>query len=131
MKLKVRTEKIVDLQDWDELVESTYRRPYRLQQQDGCRPRGMIVHLSVPSDSIDFPNDTVPEIVNGPDEGVSFKAWVSRDPKKSLSQENRQDDLCTDLWWYRNFYPTLESVANDLHSKGLLDAGRYSIEIDW
>ena len=32
--------KIVSLQDWDELVQKTYGRPYAFQQQYGCRSRG-------------------------------------------------------------------------------------------
>ena len=33
---------------------------------------------------------------------------------------------------YRNyFYPNFQMIANDLHEKGLLPAGEYSIDIDW
>lgn len=35
------------------------------------------------------------------------------------------------LWWERNFYPSVEVVANDLHARGLLPAGEYTIDIDW
>jgi hypothetical protein len=35
------------------------------------------------------------------------------------------------MWWERNFYPDIQIVANDLHSKDLLEAGTYIIEIDW
>ena len=37
----------------------------------------------------------------------------------------------TELWWERNFYPDVSMIINDLHSKGLLPAGDYSIDIDW
>jgi hypothetical protein len=33
--LKVNNIKQIDVQDWDELVQETYNRPYMLQQQDG------------------------------------------------------------------------------------------------
>ena len=42
-----------------------------------------------------------------------------------------QDSWLIDLWWKRNFYPDIEMVANDLHAKGLLEAGEYAIDIDW
>jgi hypothetical protein len=35
------------------------------------------------------------------------------------------------MFWDRNFYPNVQMVANDLHKKGLLEAGEYSIRIDW
>lgn len=91
-------------------------------------------YLTVPSEAEDFENDTIPEIVNGPEEGVSFKAWLARDPKQKLESEKkgvRKDKWAIDLWWERNFYPDIQMVANDLHQKGLLDAGEYTINIDW
>ena len=35
------------------------------------------------------------------------------------------------LFWERNFYPNVNMIANDLHSKGLLESGEYIIVIDW
>ena len=81
-----------------------------------------------------FENDTIPEIVNGPEMGVSFEAWKSRDPKQPLKSEEkgcRDESWAIDLWWGRNFYPCLQVVANDLHARGLLEAGEYGINIDW
>lgn len=129
-KLKTRTETIIDLSDWDKLVKETYKRPYSFQQQDGCRDRGKF-KFKVPTQAADYPNDTVPEIVNHNDMGVSFKAWLARDTKQKLSNHDDQEDYCLDLWWERNFYPDIQMIANDLNAKGLLPAGSYTIDIDW
>ena len=53
--------------------------------------------------------------------GVSFAAWLvfSKQAWKIA------------MWWERNFYPDVQMIANDLHSKGLLQAGKYLIDIDW
>ncbi len=133
MKLKIKTEKVIELSDWDSLVQETYGRPYSFQQQDGCQDRGNF-YLTVPDDAEDFENDTIPEIVNGPIEGVSFKAWLSRDPKQELESEEKgikKDQWAIDLWWDGNFYPNIQMVANDLCERGLLDAGDYTININW
>lgn len=61
--------------------------------------------------------------------GVSFKAWLERDPKQKLP--NREDEFCIYLWWARNFYPHLDMVVQDLYTKGLIEPGEYAIEIDW
>lgn len=133
MKLNTRTETVVSCQDWDKFVREAYGRPYCFQQQDGCRSRG-VFRFVVPDEPGDFDNDTVSEVVNGPDQGVSFKAWLKRDPKAPLRHESsvmRNDAFGIELWWHRNFYPDIQIVANDLHSKGLLEAGEYTIDIDW
>lgn len=129
--MKIRTEQVITVQEWDKTVRETYGRPYSFQQQGGCKSRG-VERFSVPpeyDDEYDFPNDTVPEVVNHEDMGVSFKAWLARDPKQKLS--NREDDFGLGLWWARNFYPNVQMIANDLHAKGLLPAGEYAIDIDW
>lgn len=131
--LKIKTEKVVQVSDWDKLVQEVYGRPYKFQQQDGCKERGVYT-LEVPdehAEEFEYENETVLEEVNGPEMGVSFKAWLARDPKQKLPDPSEQADYCLDLWWYRNFYPAIEMIANDLHSKGLLEKGRYLINIDW
>lgn len=132
--MKVRTEKVVDVQEWDQLVSETYGKVYSFQQQDGCKSRG-VEYLTVPSDD-DYDedmHDEIPEIVNGPEQGVKFAKWLERDPKQPLKdeKEGREDQWAIDLWWERNFYPCIGTVANDLHKKGLLEAGDYLINIDW
>lgn len=129
--IKVRTEKVIDVDDWDSLVEETYKRIYSFQQQDGCKGRQHI-HLTIPDEAYDCEKDSVPEVVNGEEMGVSFKAWLERDPEQKLNSPDdwdRQHGLR--LWWQRNFYPDLQMVANDLHAKGLIEAGDYVIDIDW
>lgn len=133
MKITTRTEQVIDVGDWDNLVETTYGRPYSFQQQDGCKERQR-VKITIPDEAYDCENDTVPEIVNHEDMGVSFKAWLERDPKQLLNGLRPDWDSGTgslNLWWERNFYPTVEMVANDLHAKGLIEAGTYTIDIDW
>lgn len=127
------TEKVISVQDLDNLVEKTYGRPYSFQQQDGCKERQR-VKITVPADDYDFENESVPEVVNGNEMGVSFKVWLERDPTQLLNELRPDWDSgkgSLSLWWTRNFYPTLESVINDLHDKGLIEAGDYTIDIDW
>lgn len=127
--MKIRTEKVIDVSEWDALVKKTYGRPYSFQQQDGCRNRG-VFRFSVPaaSEIDDLMPTSVPEVVNGEEMGVSFAAWLNRDPKAPIENER---DYALELWWDRNFYPDIQMVANDLHAKGLLEAGDYTIDIDW
>lgn len=83
------------MQDWDNLVEETYGKPYMFQQQDGCKDRGT-EHITVP-------------VINPYD----------------------YEDVSDEFDYQRNFYPHVDMIINDLHSKGLLKAGEYYIEIDW
>lgn len=126
--MKIRTEKVIDVDEWDKLVKKTYGRPYSFQQQGGCQDRG-VFYITVPDEANDCEEDIVPEIVNHEEMGVSFSAWLKRDPKTPLA--NGSTDYSLDLWWDRNFYPDIQMVANDLHNKGLLEAGEYTINIDW
>jgi hypothetical protein len=127
--IKIRTERVVSVQDWDELVEKTYKRPYCFQQQDGCKERQR-VYINVPTKHpMDFEAIEVPEEVNHPDMGVSFAAWLERDPDKMIKSEHGFD--FTKMWWHRNFYPDVEMIINDLYSKGLLPEGELTIDIDW
>jgi hypothetical protein len=126
--MKFTIKRVIDVSDWDAVVKTTYGRPYSFQQQDGCKDRG--VHdFTVPAEAYDFRNDTVSEVVNCDEMGVSFAAWLKRDP--NLPLKDRDSDYSLGLWWARNFYPEFQMVANDLHSKGLLEAGEYTINIDW
>lgn len=71
--MKIRTEQVISVSDWDALVEETYGRPYSFQQQDGCKPRGGF-HFSVPAPANDHVRTSVPEVVNHDEMGVSFAA---------------------------------------------------------
>lgn len=128
--MKIRNEQVIAVRDWDKMVEKTYGRPYSFQQQDGCKDRG-IWRFSVPSEEVnDITRETVPEIVNHEIMGVNFAAWLARDPKKPLL-DGKDDSFGIKLWWKRNFYPDMQMIANDLHAKGLLPAGEYTIDINW
>ena len=148
MELKIKTVKMIDCSDWDDFVSKVYGRPYCFQQQDDCKPRG-IFRFSVPCEVKDnFDNDTIPEMINGEKMGVSFEAWKTRDPKEPIkgdpsdprfeiaqinkySRYPRASESDINLFWERNFYPDFQMVANDLHKKGLLEAGNYVLDIDW
>ena len=147
--MKIKTKQVIEVQDWDQLVIDTYRKPYSFQQQDGCKERG-VVYLTVPGCYDDYENDRVPEIINGDKMGVSFKAWLERDPSTPLNPTDEELDDCAyyykdmddrakwcaskhniELFYERNFYPDVQMIAHDLHCKGLLPAGEYMINIDW
>lgn len=127
--IKYKDAKVIEVNDWDELVEDTYGRPYNYQQQDGCMDRGSI-SITIPSETTDEEmNDSISEEVNGEEMKVKFSVWLSRDPEQSI--ENQKYDWELTLFWERNFYPDIQMVANDLHQKGLIEAGEYTINIDW
>lgn len=129
--IKIRTEQVIDVNEWDKLVMETYGRHYSFQQQDGCKKRERFP-ITVPDVAYDFENDTVPEEVNGEEMGVSFAAWLARDPKQKLVTDDEWDrEHGLNLFWERNFYPNVQMIANDLNKKGLLPDGEYVIDIDW
>ena len=119
---------VVEESVWSNFVSTVYGRPYRLQQQEGCMERGSIV-LTVSDDAFDFENASIPEEINGEAMGVSFEAWLQRDPNKPVGGHNNKWKIR--MFWERNFYPDLQMVANDLHMKGLIEPGEYLIRIDW
>lgn len=130
MSIKIKKVNTIDVDDWDNLVQKTYGKPYSLQQQDGCMSRGT-VNITIPDEEIydDEMHDSIIERVNGPEMGVKFKKWLERDPKKSLEGDTSKWGI--EMFWERNFYPDLQTVVNDLHAKKLIPAGDYSIIIDW
>ncbi len=126
--MKIQTKQFIEVSDWDRLVTKTYGKTYSFQQQDDCKERG-IHQLTVPSPAEDYENDTVAEIVNGDEMGVSFAAWLARDPNQALPKQRDAYELS--LFWERSFYPDVQMIANDLHARGLLPPGEYCINIDW
>ena len=131
---------LISVQEFDELVRHTYKKPYSFQQQDGCKDRGLFKFTAPDEEWFDFPRDTNPMLVNGDEEGVSFKAWLMGDPTASVFQNDwgkSNEPVSTyrphsiQLVWYRNFYPDVSMLINDLHDKGLIEAGEYGIDIDW
>ena len=146
--MKIKSVKMIEVQDWDKFVKDTYGRIYSFQQQDDCKDRGA-EYISVPADPEDYENNTIPEVINGEEMGVSFKAWIERDPNAPLNPSYKELEECSyfhngddrtkwcesksyiNMFWERNFYPHVSMIINDLHSKGLLEAGEYMINIDW
>ena len=47
----MKTKTVIEVQEWDALVEKTYGRKYKLQQQDGCRSRGTL-EITVPAEAV-------------------------------------------------------------------------------
>jgi|ERR1035437_3502707 hypothetical protein len=128
--IKYRTEKVIDAQDWDDLVIETYDKSYSFQQQEGCQSRGN-VHITIPEEwdnDVDM-NDSVPEEINGEEMGVKFDVWLKRDTKEWNG--DKEDERFLHLFWERNFYPDLQTLANDLYKRGEIEAGDYTINIDW
>ncbi len=127
--IKTSSLAVIEDRDWDALVSETYGRPYTFQQQEDCQGRGM-VYITIPDEDNDEEmHDSIPEVVNGEQMGVKFKVWLERDPKLPIPGQKQDYEL--ELFWQRNFYPDIQTVANDLHSKGLIEAGKYGINIDW
>ena len=126
--IKIKTVQVIDVDELDNLVTQTYGKVYSFQQQDGCKER-QYVSFTVPDVADDFENDKIPEIINGEVMGVSFKAWLERDPNEWNGKKT--DECYINMFWERNFYPDFQMIANDLHQRGLLPAGKYSINIDW
>ena len=88
--LKYSNKKIIEVEDWDDLVQKTYGKPYKFQQQDGCQSRGT-VEITIPlEESYDEMHDSIPEEVNGEEMGVKFSVWLERDPKQSFSCKDGQ-----------------------------------------
>lgn len=127
--LNIQTKQVISESDWSDFVSKHYGRPYQYQQQDGCQERGNF-YLNVPSeDDNSEMNDEIPETLETNEMGVKFEKWLERDPLSPVGDETQ--DWIIAMWWERNFYPDIQIVANDLYEKGLLEAGKYIIEIDW
>lgn len=125
MTLPIYTVKMINEIDWSKFVSETYGRPYDFQQQDGCRSRG-VFWLNVENLTLEDDDE----------EYVHFQEWLKRDPNEPVEGEKEKDsdyirDLTRELWWFREFYPSIEIVAIDLIKKGLLEEGEYMINIDW
>lgn len=132
-KIKFETVNIIESHDWDKLVKEVYNKPYSLQQQEGCQERGTTYEINVPYKNLDDEYDEADKIpfeINGDEIGVSFKAWLEADPKQHKI-DNNWDDFYLGLFWNRNFYPDVAMIAQDLYEKGYIDAGSYTIKIDW
>ncbi len=126
--IKIEEVQVIEVSEWNDLVKKTYGKPYNFQQQDDCQERGL-VSITIPDEPNDYENDTIPEDMETEEMGVSFKAWLARDPKEWKGDPEDKSFLY--MFWERNFYPDVQTLANDLHAKGLIPAGKYEINIDW
>ncbi len=115
--MEIRSVKMIDSFAWDRLVQDTYGRVYCYQQQNGCRDRGTF-ELTIPA-----------SVEEGTEGSVDFLIWLERDPKEPIPHQEHDFEL--EIFWEREFYPDIQSIANDLHSKGLIEADEYIINIDW
>lgn len=126
----MKTVKVFELDEWNDLVQKTYGKPYNYQQQEGCMSRGTD-YFDVPCDVDDLGwNDEIPEELETEEMGVKFAKWLERDPNQPIKSPYGGAYI-TDWWWERNFYPNIFVIFNDLHKRGLLEAGKYAINIDW
>lgn len=57
-------------------------------------------------------------------QAVSLSEWLAADPPAD-------GDWKEELRWKREFYPEMEDVVNDLHTKGLIEAGDYALHVWW
>jgi len=121
-----RNVNLISLQEWNKLVREVYGKPYDFQQQDGCKAKG-VVWEECPSEGYDYEKSEIPLKVNGDEMGVSFKTWLET-PADIKWFEDAWDD---ELFWERNFYPSIDMIINDLHEKGFIPEGDFGIEIDW
>jgi hypothetical protein len=130
-KLNLKKVSLIDDSEWSDFVSEIYKRPYNFQQQEGCRERG-VYPFSVPiSNPFDYKNSKIPETTSTNQEGVSFEAWLSRDPSLKLKSKIDNDPLSLNMWWHRSFYPFVDMIVDDLYKRGLLEEGEYIIDIDW
>ena len=120
--------KLIECDDWDAFIMETYGKPYCFQQQEWCRERG-IYKFSVPEGPYEYERDTIPDEINGKVKGVRLLAWMNRDINEWNGEE--EDRSLLRMFWERNFYPSIESLVDDLYKKGLIESGSYAINIDW
>jgi hypothetical protein len=127
MSLLTVTKTVVDCFNWDTFVREAYGRPYCFQQQGGCKMRGTY-HLEVHGEKGYDPYGCkgLPLELDNNLFGVALEEWLRRDPKEAPPSID-----FLETWWERNFYPSIEAVAEDLCQRGLLPVGEYIIIIDW
>lgn len=130
-KMKINNIKQIDVQDWDKLVSTTYNKIYSFQQQEGCKDRGIETINTEENYLEDYENTEIPFKVNGEKMGVSFKTWLDTSPEDTEKYFNSQYKWENNMFWERNFYPHASMIAKDLCEKGLLESGKYQININW
>ena len=125
----IKEVKQITVQDWDNLVEKFYGKPYSFQQQDGCKDRGIEIINTHDEWAEDFEATEIPFEMNGEEMGVSFQTWLNTLPEDTA--KHFEYAWGNGLFWERNFYPHASMIAKDLFEQGLLPQGEYQIAIDW
>lgn len=114
--LRYYAAKIIDEDEFSQLVRDTYQRPYQLQQHgfDSGEPMriGTYLEIDVPGTDTWLPGEH------------SLEEWLEREV------ENPGDKIA-EIEWEREFTPDLQQLVNDLHAQGLLEAGEYLIKVEW
>lgn len=121
--LRYNTVKFVDNSDFDQLVNDTYKKPYRIQQTEGCMERQCFSFEA--NKNLNFAED-LPKSVDYDyiGEGVDFQTWLNT---PYLETGNYRDKL----YWERSFHPFFNDLVLDLCKKGLIEEGTYTMKIDW
>ena len=52
--------------------------------------------------------------MNHDEMGVSFAAWLARDPEQKLNADDWDSPSAIPMWWERNFYPDVQMIANEM-----------------
>jgi hypothetical protein len=129
MKLTTQNVKLVNLDDWNNLVINTYNKPYAFQSQNK-RNKISFFQIDVPLhfDNEELLPESIPE--GSSQYGVQFQSWLKRDPSQPIGDDKNQWHI--DIWWEQHFYPSIHTLANDLFKKGLIEEGTYIIKMkEW
>lgn len=136
--IKITQRNQIECSDWDALVVETYGKPYCFQQQNGCRQRG-IFSITIPDEYGNEADEEasywIPKLedimIDDVRDAVKLGAWLSVNPNDYKAKLNQYAHWNVNIFWHRNYYPDIHTIANDLYSKGLIEAGEYDIKIDW
>ena len=119
---------MIDVQEWNKIVSSTYWKPYNFQQQDWCKDRWTF-KFNVPNDEWDeyeWIEELTPVSQYETNMWVDFMKWQWT--PAIIDWPDWREEV---LKWERYFYPSVYSVANDLFNRWLLAEWEYLINIDW
>lgn len=101
--MNIQRVNMISVQDWDHLVQKTYNKHYKFQQQNGCQERG-IFNISIPCiyTEDDEMNDEIPFKINGSKMGVKFEVWLNANPEQH-KKDNNWDDFAIHLFLVKKF----------------------------
>ncbi len=122
--MKSKTIQEISMDDWDELVQKTYNRPYSVQQTEGCYENESSIPFRIHGNEKDT---GAVDAHRG--SGVSLKEWLERDPTEPF--EGQRHDWELTMFWEQTFYPRFHELVYDLACRGLLAPGEYRIQIYW